>query len=131
MKSFQKLNKLNKNMDHSVTKSCLCKSRALLVTNKPGMAQVGAPSNVQKSKVSCICKGHFSQTFIKLTVPKNTRRDRHKTRTPLFPNVKHQKLIFSEKINSEFFSGQKSHSAEKEALRSPNAFFRPKTFIKM
>ena len=66
------------------------------IRNKPGTAQVDAPLKVQKLKVS-----------LKI----------HKGRKPLLPNLKHQKLML--KLSS--FS--KSHSAEKGALSSPNAFF--------
>ena len=76
-------------------------------------------------------QGTICQKCIKFTVPKNTTSDAHKTRTPLFPNMKHQKIDNSLKkyFFLFFFSGQNSHGAIKP-LRSPSAFFRPKTFTK-
>ena len=67
-----------------------------------------------KRVVFQICKGHICQKFIKFIWPKNTIRITQKTRTSLFPNLKHQKLIFFENFTlaKRFFQTKTSIKAK-------------------
>ena len=60
------------------------------------MSQLGARLRLKNEDFK-ICKGTLYENFIKFRVPKNVREDTHKTRKPLFPNRKHQKLECSRK----------------------------------
>ena len=56
----------------------------------------------------------------KVTAPKNTRRDTPKTRTPLFPNMKHQKNgFYFKKMN---FWSKVSVPKKKHYARQPLFF---------
>ena len=77
----------------------------LKLKNKPGTNHVGAPLNVQKSKIFKISKGHFDQKFIKFTMPQNIRRDK------IFHSNK--SLIVSKKrlftVAKRFFQAENIH----------------------
>ena len=92
--------------------------------NKPGTAEVCASLEDQKSEVFKICK----MTLLKFYSAEKTRRNTHNTRKPLFSRLESTEKKLFLKIISIFFR-KKSHSAENGTLSSPNAFFKPKTFL--
>ena len=49
------------------------------------MTQVGAPQGSNKVKCFKYAKGHYCENFYQTYSAKNTQRDTHKTRNPLFP----------------------------------------------
>ena len=81
-------------------------------------------TGVERQSVLTIRRPSVVKILFEYPAPKNIRRDAHKTQ-PLSPNWKHQNEFLFERL----LVGKMSHNAEKGALSSLNAFFKPKQFV--
>ena len=88
-------------------------------TNNLGPVQVDAAQVLKNQFLE-----YAKDTIVKISqCQKIPPRDTHKNRKPLFPQLE-TKTNFLKIILSNVFVGKKSHSAQKGALSSQNAFFR-------